>query len=302
MLQPDAMTELYPMYQVDPNWMIDPESMGSKQKFWYRNPDDYSGSAWLFKYPRSNSGEHWSEKIAAEIAQVLDIPHARVELAVCENVRGTATESFVGSLETLMHGNELLALSMSDYNPDQIRRPPRHNVDNIFRILEYVCTGMDPGFSDMLKTQLASYLILDGLIGNTDRHHENWGVLMGEDQEVLLGLAPSFDHASSLGRELSDERRLRHLAEETIGKYLAGGRGGIYWSENDSRRPNPLDLAGRAIASYADVFRPGLEKLAMLAGSNILGVVNRIPDEWMTKPERDFAVAMMRHSLEQLRG
>ena len=296
------MSNKYPVYEVDPKWMIDPESMGSKQKFWYRNPADDFGSVWLFKYPRSNSGEHWAEKIAAEVAGALDIPHARVELAVCGEIRGTVTESFVSSQETLMHGNELLGLAISDYNPAQSRRPPRHNLDNIFRILENVCAGMDPLYSEKLKTQFADYLVLDAIIGNTDRHHENWGVLLDVNEETLLGLAPSFDHASSLGRELSNARRKRHLAEETIGNYSAGGRGGIYWSEDDSRRPRPLNLVSRAIASYADVFRSALEKLAMLEERNILEAVSRIPDEWMTSPERDFATAMMRHSLERLRG
>ena len=298
----NTMTEYYPIYEVNPDWMIDPESMGSKQKFWYRDPANHSGSAWLFKYPRPNSGEHWAEKIAAEIAQVLDIPHARVELAVCRGYQGTIAESFVTPQQTLVHGNELLTLAVSDYNPDQRRRPSQHNIDNIFRILKHLCTGMGPGFSDKLKTQFANYLILDALIGNTDRHHENWGVLLDVDEDTLLGLAPSFDHASSLGIELSAERRNRRLAEGTVGNYAARGQGGIYWSEYDSRRPSPLELALLATVSYPAVFVPVLEKLAILAESNILGVLNRIPEEWMTDSEMDFAFATMRHSVEKLRG
>lgn len=56
------------------------------------------------------------------------------------------------------------------------------------------------------------YLILDALIGNTDRHHDNWGVLVtSEDGKFRYHLAPTFDHASSLGRELSREASLRRL-------------------------------------------------------------------------------------------
>jgi hypothetical protein len=51
----------------------------------------------------------------------------------------------------------------------------------------------------------ASYLVLDALIGNTDRHHMNWGVL--DDPGSPRVLAPTFDHASSLGFLLSDEQR-----------------------------------------------------------------------------------------------
>ena len=84
-------------------WALDDEDMGTKRKFWYewRSPDE----KWLFKYPRPDTGEHWAEKIAAEIARLLDIPHARVELATCHGQRGSATKSFRHEKQKLIHGN-----------------------------------------------------------------------------------------------------------------------------------------------------------------------------------------------------
>ena len=62
------------------------------------------------------------------------------------------------------------------------------------------------------KSRIAEYLVLDAVIGNTDRHHENWGILRQRRGNVWYGfVAPSFDHASSLGRELLDSRRDRLL-------------------------------------------------------------------------------------------
>ena len=71
------MPDSYPIIQVEPEWVLEPEDMGTKEKFWYRNPGD-GGREWLFKNPRENTGEHWAEKIAAEVANVLGIPHATV--------------------------------------------------------------------------------------------------------------------------------------------------------------------------------------------------------------------------------
>ncbi|MEX5215468.1 MAG: hypothetical protein NW703_15050 [Nitrospiraceae bacterium] len=70
----------YPIFEVRPEWVLEAEALGSKEKFWYRA--DQIAVEWLFKYPQPNTGQHWSEKIAAELAACLDIPHARVELAV----------------------------------------------------------------------------------------------------------------------------------------------------------------------------------------------------------------------------
>jgi len=61
------------------DWVLESEAMGSKDKFWYRDGD---GPDWLFKFPQPNTGQHWSEKIAAAVADGLNILHAQVELAV----------------------------------------------------------------------------------------------------------------------------------------------------------------------------------------------------------------------------
>ena len=58
------------------------------------------------------------------------------------------------------------------------------------------------------KIQIAEYIVLDALIGNTDRHHENWALLRKKINNKWSGqTSPSFDHASSLGRELEDRKR-----------------------------------------------------------------------------------------------
>jgi hypothetical protein len=59
------------------------------------------------------------------------------------------------------------------------------------------------------------------LIGNTDRHHENWGILIElQRNHWRVNVAPSFDHASSLGRELRVERQHWLLAADRVGDYV----------------------------------------------------------------------------------
>ena len=84
------MSDLYPILEVQPEWVLEPEDLGSKPKFWYCGPEH--GENWLFKYPQANTGQHWAEKIAAEVADLVDIPHAKVELAVFAGERGSVTD------------------------------------------------------------------------------------------------------------------------------------------------------------------------------------------------------------------
>ena len=186
--------------------------MGSKEKFWYRDTAGRNKNC-LFKYSRRDTGEHWAEKIAAEVATCLRTLHAKVELAEFQNVHGSTTESFARRGRALIHGNEVLAILISDYNPRKKFHQSAHTLDNILAVLDSVFTNSAE------KRLFAEYLVLDAVIGNTDRHHENWGFQLRRrgEKDWDISLAPSFDHASSLGRELRDERRDRLMAEDRWG-------------------------------------------------------------------------------------
>ena len=195
----------YSVQKIEPGWVLQPETMGGKQKFWYRWPCD-DESLWVFKYPRPETGEHWAEKIAAEIAGCLGIPCARIEFAVFQDARGSASKSFISRDQNLFHGNQILARHMADYDPGQAFDQSQHSLKNIWLALEHLFE--EPVGLRSAKSRFAEFLVLDAVIGNTDRHHENWGVARRIRESRWVGyLAESFDHASSLGRELRDTRR-----------------------------------------------------------------------------------------------
>ena len=295
------MPDLYPIIEVTRESVRESEEMmGSKDKFWYLHPTEEEGY-WLFKYPRCNTGEHWAEKIAAEVADLLGISHARVELAIFEENKGSVTKLFVQDGQELVHGNQMLKRAVHGYDPEEEFRQSSHTLANIWQVMDRVFGESE--HAEKAKGRLAEYVVLDALIGNTDRHHENWGILRWERKRyhwVDLFVAPSFDHASSLGRELQDERRDRILAENGIGDYAEKGRGAIYWSETDRRGPSPLELVRRATRSYPDLFRPALTKLEKLDEGSVDDLVNRVPSDWMSSSARKFAIALMHYNLEQL--
>ena len=291
------MPDPYDIVEVQPDWIRGHEEMGSKTKFWYR----YEDELWLFKFPQANTGQHWAEKIAEEVASVLGILHAEVELARFQEKRGSVTRSFALAGEVLFHGNQLLEKIVRDYDPEKKFRQSGHTVDNILQALQMVFVNSENAKS--ARNRIAEYIILDALIGNTDRHHENWGILrrrVGDRWESFV--APSFDHASSLGRELLDERQDRLIAEDRVGWYSERARGAIYWCENERHAPSPLELARRMHRRYADLMTPGLRNLEKLNEQRLSDLVDRVPEGWMTPSERSFAVVLMNYNLEQLQS
>ena len=293
------MSDSFHIVTVQPRWMLRDEAMGTKSKFWYREPN--GGGEWLFKYAQEDTGQHWAEKIAAEVADTLRTYHARVELAEFEGWRGTVTESFAREGRELRHGNEILAITVSDYDSRKRFHQSEHTLDNIWSALDRVFPRHEP--AHRAKLLFADYLLLDALIGNSDRHHENWGLLVRRVNGGFRGfLAPSFDHASSLGRELVDERRNRFLAEGRVGGYSERGRGGIYWSADETYGPSPVELVRRAAGRYPELFRSALVKMRALREDDLDMIVERVPTAWMSSSAREFAVGLMKYNLDQLRS
>jgi len=300
MTRPDA--EPYPILEIQPDWVLESEAMGSKRKFWYRESNDQT--QWLFKYPQPKTGQHWSEKIAAEVAHKMGIPRARVEFARFQGIYGSATESFVRDGLELYHGNQVLAGWVLGYDPQKDFMQKDHTFDNISLALDR--TFKNPSGALKAKQQLNDYLVLDALVGNTDRHHENWGILRKPTGEGWVGfLAPTFDHASSIGRELVDhsagKSREKLLKERRIGQYSEKARGAIFWEATDTHAVSPLELVRRAAARYPEQYARSFARLESVSRKAFEEIVDRVPAEWMSPLSRTFAVELMCYNLEQLR-
>lgn len=285
----------YTILEVDPASLIGDEQLGSKPKAWFLRGD----AEWLFKEARIGTGEDWAEKIAAEVAARMGIEAAIVELAVCRGRKGSASLSFINrQTEILFHGNELLAGQITGYDRDKRQRQSDHTLENIVAAIH----KLFPDHEDIRKevlTTLAGYMVLDALIGNTDRHHENWGLVLtyeGEGEQralTQLSVAPSFDHASSLGRELSDTRRAALLSSGKIEHYVRHGRGGIYLRSEDEHGANPLYLVEVAARLYSEYFRPALEELARTPLKDLCAIVEAVPSDRLSQVAQSFACRML---------
>jgi hypothetical protein len=170
--------------------------MGTKEKFWFHHEEL---GLCLYKKARPNTGEDWSEKIAAELCNLIKLPHAKYELAIFNNEKGTISPSFVPENGSLIPGNEILAKIFLDY-PQDSKDLSQHTLNNIFRIFETSSVNLPKNWKalDGIETAIDTfigYLFLDVWIGNSDRHHENWAFI---DFEGKSYLAPTYDHASSL--------------------------------------------------------------------------------------------------------
>jgi hypothetical protein len=289
--------------------------MGSKEKVWlvHARTDLHV----MLKFARPGSGEDWSERVAFEIARYIGIPCPRVELANADgrpavlcwdflrNVR-RASSGGVGQ-RALIHGNELLLQRDPAYPAGSSYRVSKHTLPAAERVLRNLGHRVR---HDLLGAWPADafdafvgYLMLDALIGNTDRHHENWGVTVEHTTaEHDVRLAPSYDHASSLGRELSDERRGRRL--DTTGRGTVGGYAekavSAFWSETSGQLLTTLEALTTAGGLRPRALALWLDRLSALDFDRLAAFVDRVPDERLSRLGKRFTRELLRYNYQRL--
>jgi hypothetical protein len=288
------------------------EPLGTKKKFWFSMGEEGHQHDWLFKFSRQNTGEHWSEKIAEQLCKQLQIPHARYELARCSGVDGViSSRVFTQADCRMVMGNEVLHGKSPGYPApeNQGGKPVRvreHTVNRVLKCLsqneirppdsEFDLAGLDAA------GVFTGYLMLDVLISNQDRHHENWALIW--DGENTLRLCPSFDHAASLARELTDGERLERLnsrdRNRQVATFVGKAHSQLYLTKNANKPLSTYDAFIQAAEKCQKAKEHWLLRLSELNMNDICNVVERVPKEMMSEVAREFAIQMILENQKRL--
>jgi hypothetical protein len=155
----------------------------------------------------------------------------------------------------LVLGSELMGTVVPGYQEGEHNPPgrPGHSPQKIMEALAG-CRSV-VGYEQVSSAgMLAGYLVLDAWVANQDRHDQNWAVTRSSESGDLR-LAPSNDHASSLGFNLLEDRRKALLHPDALRSWAERGRANRF--EHDPARPknevpslvdtahSALDLIGR---------------------------------------------------------
>ncbi len=161
---------------------------------------EHEGNYYLFKETWTRSRQKhgyfdevkhqfWSEIIAAEIAtdMELSVPDTFIGInhspEISFNV-GVLNKWFLNKKDRFAKGSELLNRYIDDYSEK------KHNLDSAVEFTAHI----DHSLEYWMKL-----MFFDALIGNTDRHHENWGVINGSE------LSPIYDNGISLGWRIDED-------------------------------------------------------------------------------------------------
>lgn len=195
----------------------------------------------------------------------------------------------------LTHGNELLATRVSGYPLSRTGEVPGYTVAACLEAL----TGFEatPGAvvpdGAAAAFLFAGYLVLDALIANTDRHHENWAVVQAPGLRPYL--APTFDHGSSLGFQEPEDRKQRLLDSGGVARWV------LRVKTKFEDKPSPVDVAAEAVAALPR--EQALEWRHRVASFDLgwwRTTPDRVPGERMSQADRTFAYNIIRLNMEAL--
>ena len=288
------ITDLFPIIEIPDDAAQAEEAMGTKFKFWFHHPE--LGNC-LFKLARPQTGEDWSEKIAAELAQLLGLPHATYQLATWQGQPGIISPSFLPKSTALIHGNDILAGLASIYPRNQGYKLSQHTITIVFEALrspglQLPLNSTPPiGIAEAIST-FVGYLLLDAWISNGDRHHENWGFVV-QLPEGIPHLAPTYDHASCLGRELLDATRQKRIQSRTIQQYVQKSRSAFYQQESDKQPMLTFDVFAEIAHNYPRSAAIWLDQLAQVPLQEVKALFERIPASRISPLALEFGHRML---------
>lgn len=242
---------------------------------------------YLFKYslPRYPE-EFWSEIVAQIVGKRIGVPVPTVFLA-----RDGST-GYVGALiewfyndgaERMVPGGDMFQRLIPGFDR---KRGTQHNVRDILRIRDlYQDAGFKIAASDEWRVNWARMLFFDALIGNGDRHQDNWALLV-DARSIRKGrfvrLAPAFDNGSSMGREITDERA-EAFTDQDIDRYVARGRHHVKWARSDAGRTGHVELVRRLAVEWkaADT---SLRRMADISIDPILSDISALSEASVSVP------------------
>lgn len=186
----------------------------------------------------------WSEVIAYRLGVLLGVtvPPAFVAVDGQRQVAGVLVEFFYGfpgdnAPPRFVHGVDL----MQGMHVNLMRGSLRDNLA--------VCRAHKVAGADRWWGRTIAF---DALIGNTDRHLENWGLLVRREQEGKpeYSLPPVYDNGTSLGWEMAGAQMEQLQDPDRLARYIARGTHHYGWDPGDRPSAQHAELCKVFCGTY----------------------------------------------------
>lgn len=147
---------------------------GTRDKKIYLNPNDnelYYFKQSFKKGKRDYKYEFWSEIVASEIGKMLEFDILNYDIAIRGEIVGCISKSMISQAsEELIEGGKYLQAFDNTFNPESVKLRNQYN-------FELITQAFFSFNKEKYLKELIEIIVFDALIGNSDRHQENWAII-----------------------------------------------------------------------------------------------------------------------------
>lgn len=230
----------------------------------------------FFKYEKYNCSESCSEKMAYEIAKILNKPCAEIEFAKDENgTIGIISYLFV-DINNKRHAKTHID-AKDFFNQNEFQRKEFCTIKNIKIFLDK--------FNPTLFESFLGIMVFDALVGETDRHEENWGLLKIDNKYQI---SPLYDSGCNLLREFKDPDNANKYYDGTkdFDKYIERSKTLIY--KENGQRYRHMELIQELYANYPNVISREIQNLEKLTDRKVKRILKKIPKKFLEKKHKEY--------------
>lgn len=190
--------------------------------------------------------QFWTEIIAYHVGCLLNVPVPPAFVAFDEdnNSCGSLIEWFLNypnqPEERFVPGGDIMVSAIPEYDR---KKGQQHNFAFVERYLATLAKSKNVEMSEWTLFW-GDMLLFDALIGNTDRHQDNWGLLihLGLENRVTVRMAPVFDNGTSLGYEILERNMDGFLNHGRMQSYINKGKHHIRYELHDKEPAQHFEL------------------------------------------------------------
>jgi len=197
----------------------------------------------------------------------------KYDIAINHGVMGCISKSMVTrGKNKLTEGISYLTGYDTTYNPDDKSSKRKYT-------FQFICKTLNEFKLNHYIVKIIEIIILDSIIGNVDRHQENWGIvteysdvikmrkenskkkgkgffdksflsMFGVKTKMPGKFSQIYDSGSCLGRELEDNKMKQMLTDQSmLEAYIRRGVSEIHW---EGEKLNHFDLISEINKSYPE--------------------------------------------------
>ncbi|WP_152525051.1 MULTISPECIES: hypothetical protein [Marinobacter] len=222
--------------------------------------------------------QYWAEVIAFKIGRLmgLTIPPTFVAIDSKTNEPGVISEWFLnyGPVEErYTDGGDHMQAAIPEYEREKGRQ---HNLSTILTFSRALA------IRGLLSQDWIAYwglcLCFDALIGNTDRHQENWGVIWNRDEDRAR-FSPYFDNGTSLGHELFEKKIETLLHDDgALLHYIQKGRHHMRWNRDDAARMGLIEGVRQFCAKYPSIIPTLTDRLTRWDSGQLKQILDNLTE------------------------